>query len=147
VRRVVFLDEERMMGLRAEYALHHSGLEAFLFAPLWQEENGSTLSVLSALARLGIDPWKEAAVLANKSKKDAADCLAAVLARLPRAGIENPSRSNLAERAVKLLPNGAADASAKARDEAPGNRLSGPTMLILAVAAMLAFLLTLEWPI
>ena len=34
--------------------------QAFLYAPIGEEENGTTLSVLSALARLGLDPWKQA---------------------------------------------------------------------------------------
>lgn len=91
------------MGLRAEFAPHHSGLEAFLVAPLWEEDNGSTLSVLSALARLGMDPWKQAALLAEKPK-GAAETLAKILSRLPKNGKEAPKYLELSERAVELLP-------------------------------------------
>jgi hypothetical protein len=35
--------------------------ENFLFAPIGEDSNGMVLSVLSALARLDIDPWQEAA--------------------------------------------------------------------------------------
>lgn len=134
------------MGLRAEYALHHSGLEAFLFAPLWQEENGSVLSVLSALARLGTDPWGEAAILASKPKKDAAEALAAILARLPKASLEHAGCVKVAERAVKLLPNADLIDSAKASDDSRSNIFAKHGSLILTIAAAIALLLTLEWP-
>jgi hypothetical protein len=41
-----------------------SDFDAFLFAPVGEERNGMLLSVLSALARLDVDPWQEAARLA-----------------------------------------------------------------------------------
>ncbi len=43
------------------FALKNSGLEAFLLAEVGTEWNGSGLTVLSLLARLGKDPWAEAA--------------------------------------------------------------------------------------
>lgn len=43
------------------FALKKSGLEAFLYADVGIEANGSMLTILSLLARLGKDPWTEAA--------------------------------------------------------------------------------------
>jgi hypothetical protein len=43
-----------------------------------------TLSVLSALARLNVDPWAEAARLSALPKYMAAQRLASLFARLPR---------------------------------------------------------------
>jgi hypothetical protein len=40
-----------------------SQFDDFLFAPIGEEENGMLLSVVSALARLDLDPWQEAASL------------------------------------------------------------------------------------
>ena len=134
------------MGLRAEYALHHSGLEAFLFAPLWQEANGSMLSVLSALARLGMDPWKEAAVLAGKSRRDAATALAAILARLPKSSPEPPNYSNFAERAVTFLPDAAVERAVAAEVASGGGIFAKHASLIVALAALAAILLTRAWP-
>jgi hypothetical protein len=37
-----------------------SEFDDFLFAPIGEDRNGMLLSVLSALARLDIDPWQEA---------------------------------------------------------------------------------------
>jgi hypothetical protein len=42
-----------------------SEFDDFLFAPIGEDGNGMLLSVLSALARLGFDPWEEAAKLAQ----------------------------------------------------------------------------------
>ena len=43
------------MTLRPEYSLGHSEYDAFLFAAVGEERVG-TLTVLTALSRLGIDP-------------------------------------------------------------------------------------------
>ena len=43
----------------------------FLFAPIGEERNGMLLSVLSALARLGVDPWLEVANLTRMPKETA----------------------------------------------------------------------------
>jgi hypothetical protein len=42
-----------------------SEFDNFLLAPIGDDNNGMLLSVLSALARLDVDPWEEAAVLAR----------------------------------------------------------------------------------
>jgi len=44
----------------------------FLYAPIGAEENKITLSVLSALSRLNVDPWVEAAQLSVLPKGTAA---------------------------------------------------------------------------
>ena len=51
------------------FALESSNLNAFLFAEIGGELNGSTLTVLSALARLDGDPWAEATHWANAEKR------------------------------------------------------------------------------
>lgn len=55
-------------------ALRDSSLNAFLFSDVGMEPNGNGLTILSLLARLGKDPWEEAAAWARKPK-DAAICL------------------------------------------------------------------------
>jgi hypothetical protein len=51
--------------------------------PVGEEKNGVTLSVLSGLTRLGLDPWEEAARLTPLPKARAAEALAKVIAQLP----------------------------------------------------------------
>jgi hypothetical protein len=55
----------------------------FLFAPIGEERNGMLLSVVSALARLNIDPWQEAANLAQLPRTTAARRLTSLIATLP----------------------------------------------------------------
>jgi hypothetical protein len=55
----------------------------FLFASIGEERNGMLLSVISALARLNIDPWQEAANLAQLPRTTAARRLTSLIATLP----------------------------------------------------------------
>lgn len=55
-------------------------LDPFLQESFGVEENGMALSVLSALARLGLDPWAEAGRLAALPKQAAAAAIARHLA-------------------------------------------------------------------
>ena len=48
-----------------------SAFDDFLFAPIGEERNGMLLSVVSALARLNVDPWQEAANLAQLPRTSA----------------------------------------------------------------------------
>jgi hypothetical protein len=73
------------MTLAARFSLLHSEPNDFLFASVGDEQNGMPLNVISALTRLGIDPWEEAARLAALLKALAAEALAPVIARLPIA--------------------------------------------------------------
>lgn len=71
-------------------------LDSFLLEPVGVEETGMTLSVLSALARLGLDPWVEAGRLAALPKK------AAVAAIARHLGLKG--NSPVAARLAALLP-------------------------------------------
>ena len=55
-------------------------LDPFLMESFGVEENGMALTVLSALARLGLDPWAEAGHLAALPKQAAAALIARHLA-------------------------------------------------------------------
>jgi hypothetical protein len=86
--------------------MHRPELQEFLFAPIWVEKNGTPLSILSALARLGMDPWGEATRLANLPRAAAASALATILARLPRNEQELPDYAELSQHLVQFLPEG-----------------------------------------
>jgi hypothetical protein len=73
----------------------------FLFAPIGEDQHEMRLSVLSALARLDIDPWQEAADLSELPRKTATARLAALLARLPST---QPDAGATAARLIELLP-------------------------------------------
>src|SRR4051794_25406464 len=55
----------------------------FLFALMAEERNDMRHSVISALARLDIHPWKEGAKLSGLPRKTATERFAVLLARLP----------------------------------------------------------------
>lgn len=87
------------------YPLLNSEFNDFLFAPIGEEENEMSLSVISALARLGIDPRQEAARLTRLPRELATRSLAATIDELP-SGRWAPSDSReIAARLVQLLPS------------------------------------------
>ena len=87
--------------------------ENFLFAPIGADRNGMLLSVLSALARLDIDPWQEAAQLAALPEETATrrlliiDCGPArrpIGASQPRDECRSPDRAPAASGRIKDRP-------------------------------------------
>lgn len=92
------------MPLRAEYALAHSDFNDFLFAFIDEEQSGLRLTVLSAFARLGYDPWKESARLAHLPKNAAICSLAETITKIPDAGWSLSDAQALSVRLINLLP-------------------------------------------
>ena len=83
----------------------HSDLNDFLFASVGEEQNGVTLSVVSGLTRLGLDPWEEAARLTPLPKARAAEALATLIARLPISRTLSSDDLAISQRLVELLPD------------------------------------------
>lgn len=81
-----------------------SEFDNFLFAPIGEDRNDMPLSVLSALARLDIDPWQEAAELARLPRATATQRLASSIAALPDGQPENLEHGTIAARLIALLP-------------------------------------------
>lgn len=92
------------MTLRPEYALGNSEFNDFLFALVGEEKSGSQLTVLSALTRLGLDPWGEAARLSKMTTKAATSALAAKIAVLPEGDWKASDARSIARRLVDQLP-------------------------------------------
>lgn len=90
------------------FALRRSDLNGFLFAEVGEEASGMTLSVVSALARLGMDPWDEAGRLATLPRTAAADALARIIAAMPAGRWPLADATAIATRLVALLPPHAA---------------------------------------
>ena len=140
------------MTMRAGFNLHHSDLQEFLFAPVWEENNGTPLSILSALARLGMDPWGEAARLAEMPRAAAVSALAAILARLPRSEPEVPDYSGISERLVQFLPQGGSRPSSNTYGTDNGNGgttagiaiVSSQNIGLIVVAALVAVFLQMN---
>jgi hypothetical protein len=98
--------------------VRNSEFDSFLFAPIGEERNGMALSVLSALARLDVDPWHEAASLRRSSPHAATERLTSLLSSLPNAQPLPPAAATIA-RLIGLLPRTARD------DVGSGKTLTG----------------------
>jgi len=92
------------MALRPEYSLIHSEFNDFLFALVGEEKNGKELTVLSALVRLGFDPWSEAARLSELTEEAATSALAAAISALPEGDWKGLNARSIAVRLVDRLP-------------------------------------------
>jgi len=92
------------MTLRPEYSLGHSEYNAFLFAAVGEEAVGLPLTVLTALSRLGVDPWQEAARLADLPREAATRAFALTIAKLPEGDWKASDAEKIAARLVESLP-------------------------------------------
>jgi hypothetical protein len=133
------------MTLPARFSLLHSDLNDFLFAAVGDEANGMPLNVVSALTRLGVDPWDEAARLSTLPKAVAVATLAPMIARLP---ICRPPRSDdweISHRLVGLLPARGQAAQPKLEREAAKDRQRLRLAMVLASLVLAAAVLAAIW--
>jgi hypothetical protein len=136
------------MTLRPEYALGHSRYNAFLFASVGEEGNGVSLTVLTALTRLGLDPWQEAARLSDLPREAAARALAATIATLPEGDWKASDSGVIATRLVGWLPGRSAPpvplpASSPRIDSPKTGSLTAGRWLVWSAVAVAMVCLTL----
>jgi hypothetical protein len=86
------------------FSLLKSEFNDFLFAPIGEERDGVVLTVLSAFARLGVDPWQESARLGQLSTDKATQRLTAIISGLPKGQWTESDAETIAARLVGLLP-------------------------------------------
>jgi hypothetical protein len=86
------------------FALRNSSFNAFLFAEVGTEQNGSPLTILSTLARLGKDPWAQAAEWAGMPNAATTECLTQSIMQMPLCGRALVEANVTAGRLVMLLP-------------------------------------------
>src|SRR3954471_23937493 len=92
------------MTLRGSFRPLRPDLDKFLFAAVGDELNGIPLSVVSALTRLGLDPWEEAGRLSSLGHREAVEQLARLIAELPGSSRTLGEAREIAGRLVNLLP-------------------------------------------
>jgi hypothetical protein len=92
------------MSLPTSSASRVPNIEAFLFADIGEQPNGLPLTVLSLLARAGLDPWAEAERLSRLSKSAAVSCMIAEISRAPTGYRSRTDVAELAKRLVAALP-------------------------------------------
>jgi len=104
------------MTVRPDYSLSHARYTPFLFTAVGTEKadpananpdrrkGGEEITVLTALSRMGVDPWREAARLAELPRDEAAEALAATFANLPDTHWTGGDATGAAFRLVDTLP-------------------------------------------
>jgi hypothetical protein len=92
------------MALRELFRPLRPDLDRFLFAPVGAEQNGIPLSMVSALTRLGLDPWDEAGRLSSLGKREAVEQLARLIAELPDTRRPLAEAREIACELVEQLP-------------------------------------------
>ena len=92
------------MTLREPFRPLRPDLDNFLFAAVGAEQNGISLSMVSALTRLGLDPWEEAGRLSSLGKREAVEQLARLIAGLPGIPRPLPEAREIAAGLVDRLP-------------------------------------------
>ncbi len=89
----------------------------FLFAPIGADASGTYLTVVSAFARLDLDPWAEAASLARLPGSIATQKLAELVSRFPEIPPARVEAVQIAARLTALLPG-------RILSKVPGPKLS-----------------------
>ena len=118
-----------------------SDLEAFLYASIGEEGNGMTLSVLSGLSRLGVNPWDEAARLSLLPREGAITALDQRIAQLPRGTWQLSDTMGIAVRLVELLPKHDPHARATLSVPHPDSKKPSASRVLWLIAAGIAVLL------
>ena len=121
-----------------------SEFDDFLFAPIGEDRNGMLLSVLSALARLDIDPWQEAAKLAGLPGETATQRLASLIAELPDEPAAHPDPATIAARLIALLPHPASPTN-RSRTALSGAGATHPRAVIYMYVIFMVCALGAQW--
>ncbi|KWV49863.1 hypothetical protein AS156_15150 [Bradyrhizobium macuxiense] len=111
-----------------------SRYDDFLYAVICEDGNGTQISVVSALARLDVDPWEEAARLDEMIGARAQKRLISMLDRMSGQNWMDDQKKAVASRLVGLLPTSRARSNPM-----PGSEVS--IELLVCVAIFWGFLL------
>lgn len=139
---ILFISNAKNMALAARFRQLDGSLNDFLFATIGDEESGMQLSVASALARLGIDPWTEAIRLAELPRAKAIEALAGMVAAIPFARWKPADAPGIATRLSLLLPgpdSGRSVSGAKLPSLGRARPVRFPLLLLLSLVAAVLF--------
>jgi hypothetical protein len=78
--------------------------DRFLYASVGEDNNGMPLTVLSALARVDVDPWEEASKLTQLPQESAVTHLASLLGTLRNVPVVGLDSARIAAALIALLP-------------------------------------------
>jgi hypothetical protein len=114
---------------------HEPEFDRFLQAFVGEDRNGNAVTVLSALARLDLEPWEEAAALAVLEKEAAGSRLEMLLSQFRDVPALKQDSGTLARKLTRLLPKRGGRLTT-----VPGNAESGPANLSGVIWAVLTIL-------
>lgn len=114
---------------------HNPDYDPFLYAFVGKDRAGSAVTVLSALARLELDPWKEAAELASLRRDAAGARLGLLLSRCRDVPALVQDSQSVAQKLAGLLPDRKGRTATD--DDAPARRFSMSPGMIWAILAVL----------
>jgi len=119
------------------FVLNNSPVNPFLFAEVGLEASGVPLTVLSVLARLGEDPWRQAQNWASLSNETVVDQLADCIRQMPMGPEAIRDARITAKRLILLLP-GAQKGVHAMDDPAAGSARARPhwTRTTILIGAM-----------
>jgi len=106
----------------------------FLYSVVGDASGPMPVSVLSALARHNVDPWQEAAQLAQMPKRAAITRLASMISTVNSEVAPQPRAELIATRLIELLP--AASILGMARRIGAAHPEPGPRLSLLAGMAV-----------
>lgn len=78
--------------------------EPFLYASIGEDRNGNIVTVLSTFARLGLDPWKEAAEVSTLGREAGRERLVLLLSRFRDVPTLGRDCGAVAQELILLLP-------------------------------------------
>jgi hypothetical protein len=125
----------RMDGYRQD----GTPFDRFLYASVGEDRNGNVVTVLSTLARLGVDPWSEAAELSDLERDDARTRFSALLTRFNDVPALVREQGPITARLLDLLPK------TSGRQSVQGTVLSAPAIALkmVPIVAILMIILFL----
>ncbi len=121
--------------------------DPFLYASVGDDNNGMPLTVLSALARMGVDPWEEASKLTQLPQESAVTQLASLLGALRHTPVGGLDPARVAAPLIALLPcpHTRAPAMLKAfAQAAPTEHPAAVSTLLIALTCVI-FMLLSQW--
>ena len=121
--------------------------DKFLYASVGDDNNGMPLTVLSALARMDVDPWEEASKLTQLPQESAVTQLASLLGALRNAPGAGLDLARIATSLIALLPcsRDRAPPMLKAFAQAAPTKHPAAVSTLLTVMTYLIFMLVSQW--
>lgn len=115
---------------------HPPDFERFLYATVGEDRNGYAVTVLSTLARLGLDPWDETAELVALGREAAGTRLGLLLSKFRDVPTLGSAHRRIAQELTLLLPESKSARSLQRAASTAADSRQGPSGTIWAILAV-----------